>query len=100
MDRHAPILAGKDSDFGAGANLVSAIINGVATPLVGAGQKSGIYWALSAKAGAVVWHTVVGPGGKLGGMEWGLRARNCLPRPPRPSTLLTNGLCRRDKQRA
>ncbi|HXM44611.1 MAG TPA: PQQ-binding-like beta-propeller repeat protein [Bryobacteraceae bacterium] len=71
-----PDPAGEDYDFGAGANLVTATINGAATPLVGAGQKSGVYWALSTKAGAPAWHTVVGPGGRLGGMEWGTSSDN------------------------
>jgi polyvinyl alcohol dehydrogenase (cytochrome) len=40
-------------------------------PLLGAGQKSGIFWAIDPDTGAIVWSTVVGPGGALGGMEWG-----------------------------
>jgi polyvinyl alcohol dehydrogenase (cytochrome) len=39
--------------------------------VVGAGQKSGIYWALDAKDGSVLWSTLVGPGGHFGGIEWG-----------------------------
>jgi polyvinyl alcohol dehydrogenase (cytochrome) len=39
--------------------------------LLGAGQKSGMYWALNPDNGSVVWSTKVGPGGTLGGMEWG-----------------------------
>jgi len=64
-------LSGPDSDFGAGANLFTATVNGVVRDLVGAGQKSGVYWALDADTGARVWHTSVGPGGHLGGIQWG-----------------------------
>ena len=39
--------------------------------LVGFGQKSGIYWALNPDNGALVWSSVVGPGGKGGGIQWG-----------------------------
>src|SRR5215471_2798716 len=39
--------------------------------LLGAGQKSGIYYALNPDTGAVLWQTQVGPGSSLGGMEWG-----------------------------
>ena len=71
-----PDPAGLDLDFGAGANLFTANINGVPTQLVGAGQKSGVYWALSPNSGALQWSTVVGPSGKLGGMEWGTASDN------------------------
>ena len=39
--------------------------------IIGAGQKSGIYYALDPDTGAELWHTQVGPGSSLGGMEWG-----------------------------
>jgi polyvinyl alcohol dehydrogenase (cytochrome) len=39
--------------------------------LVGAGQKSGQYWALNPDDGTEVWHNDAGPGGVVGGMEWG-----------------------------
>jgi polyvinyl alcohol dehydrogenase (cytochrome) len=71
-----PDPEGLDLDFGAGANLFTATINGVPTQLVGAGQKSGIYWAVSPTTGVPVWYTVVGPSGKLGGIEWGTASDN------------------------
>jgi len=71
-----PDPAGPDYDFGSGANLFTAPINGVPTALVGAGQKSGVYWALSPKNGALVWATLVGPGGMVGGMQWGTASDN------------------------
>ena len=39
--------------------------------LVGAGAKSGIYWALDAATGQIVWSTQAGPGSTLGGIQWG-----------------------------
>jgi polyvinyl alcohol dehydrogenase (cytochrome) len=62
---------GPDFDFGCGANLFQANVGGVVKDLVGAGQKSGIYWALDADTGALVWKTQLGPGGHLGGIHWG-----------------------------
>jgi len=62
---------GVDSDFGSGANLFTTTINGAPTDLVGAGQKSGMYWAFNPDTGATVWQTQVGPGGHLGGIHWG-----------------------------
>lgn len=40
--------------------------------LVGAGQKSGWMYALDPANGKLAWKTEVGPGGKLGGIEFGL----------------------------
>jgi polyvinyl alcohol dehydrogenase (cytochrome) len=71
-----PSPLGPDYDFGDGAHLFTATINGQPTELVGAGQKSGRYWALNPVTGAVVWTTVVGPGGTVGGMEWGTASDN------------------------
>jgi len=39
--------------------------------MVGFGEKSGVYWALNPDNGKVIWSTSVGPGGTLGGIEWG-----------------------------
>jgi len=39
--------------------------------LVGAGQKSGWFYALEPDKGTLVWKTEVGTGGKLGGIEFG-----------------------------
>jgi polyvinyl alcohol dehydrogenase (cytochrome) len=64
-------MKGPDFDFGCGANLFTATIGGQPKDLVGAGQKSGVYTALDADTGAIVWQTTVGPGGHLGGIHWG-----------------------------
>ncbi len=62
---------GPDYDFGAGANLFHTKIHGVGHDVVGAGQKSGMYWAVDADTGSVLWNQAVGPGGSLGGIHWG-----------------------------
>jgi polyvinyl alcohol dehydrogenase (cytochrome) len=66
-----PQPSGPDFDFGAGANLFTTIIGGQLTDIVGVGQKSGAYWALNPDNGNVVWVRQVGPGGILGGIQWG-----------------------------
>lgn len=63
---------GPDLDFGEGPALFKTRLNGgKPLELLGAGQKSGQYWALNPDTGQVVWVTQVGPGGLLGGMIWG-----------------------------
>lgn len=59
---------GPDYDFGSAPNLFTAKDG---SDLLGAGQKSGAYWALNPSTGKVVWKTQVGPGGTGGGIEWG-----------------------------
>jgi polyvinyl alcohol dehydrogenase (cytochrome) len=63
-----PNPAGPDYDFGQGPSLYKTR-NG--RELLGAGQKSGQYWALNPATGAVVWVTQAGPGGTAGGLQWG-----------------------------
>ncbi len=67
-----PSPAGPDFDFGQAPALFKAR-DGQGKPLelVGAGQKSGQYWALNPDTGAVVWVTQTGPGGTAGGLQWG-----------------------------
>lgn len=63
---------GPDYDFsGGGANVFTLWRDGRPRRLIGAGQKSGIYWVLDADTGQTVWSTQVGPGGTTGGIEWG-----------------------------
>lgn len=61
----------QDYDFGNPPMVMSARVNGRQRTLIGAGQKSGVFWAVDPDTGAVVWSTQVGPGGSLGGLEWG-----------------------------
>lgn len=71
-----PEGAGPDADFGQGAMLYTAKVKGKQTDLIGAGQKSGIFWALNRDTGKFVWNTQVGPGGTTGGLQWGSAVSN------------------------
>ena len=62
---------GPDYDFGSAPNEITYTGSNGPTTIIGAGQKSGIYYALNPDTGAELWHTQVGPGSSLGGMEWG-----------------------------
>jgi polyvinyl alcohol dehydrogenase (cytochrome) len=62
---------GPDYDFGSGPNEITYQTPTGSKTIIGAGQKSGIYYALDPDTGAVLWQTQVGPGSALGGMEWG-----------------------------
>jgi polyvinyl alcohol dehydrogenase (cytochrome) len=67
-----PDTEGPDYDFGQGPALFKVRgVTGKSRDLVGAGQKSGVYWALDASTGNVVWQTQAGPGGLAGGLQWG-----------------------------
>jgi polyvinyl alcohol dehydrogenase (cytochrome) len=67
-----PDPAGPDYDFGqAPALFTTKDSKGKSIELVGAGQKSGQYWALDPATGAVRWVTQAGPGGTAGGLQWG-----------------------------
>jgi polyvinyl alcohol dehydrogenase (cytochrome) len=67
----APSSSSPDWDFGSGANLFRTQIAGVVRDVVGAGQKSGTYWAVDPDTGSVLWSRQVGPGGHFGGIHWG-----------------------------
>jgi polyvinyl alcohol dehydrogenase (cytochrome) len=62
-----PTPAGPDFDFGQGAMLIPTRSGDI----VAAGQKSGMLWGVKASTGEKVWGTLVGPGGTLGGLQWG-----------------------------
>jgi polyvinyl alcohol dehydrogenase (cytochrome) len=74
-----PPTAGPDFDFGSSPNEITYQTGGSGPlglfpntkTIIGAGQKSGIYYALDPDTGAELWHTQVGPGSSLGGIEWG-----------------------------
>ena len=68
--RNCPDPQGPDFDFAQGPMLFTAATPDGPRPLLGAGQKSGIFWALDPATGAVVWSTVVGPSGNRGGLQW------------------------------
>lgn len=70
---NCPDPAGPDYDFGQAPALFTVKPDGKGKPhdVVGAGQKSGQYWALDADTGEVIWVTQAGPGGTAGGLQWG-----------------------------
>ena len=68
---NCPSPSGPDYDFGQAPGLFTVRADGKQQDLVGAGQKSGDYWALNPDTGAVVWKTATGPGGTAGGLQWG-----------------------------
>jgi len=63
--------ASPDFDFGADPNLYSVTMDGKETDLLGVGQKNGMYYAFDPTTGKLIWTTQAGPGGVLGGIEWG-----------------------------
>jgi polyvinyl alcohol dehydrogenase (cytochrome) len=71
---NCPEANGPDFDFGSSPILVE--LTGGRRMLV-AGQKSAVVYALDPdRAGEPLWHTRVGRGGSLGGIQWGPAADN------------------------
>jgi polyvinyl alcohol dehydrogenase (cytochrome) len=68
---NCPAQPGPDYDFGSGPNEITYQTPSGARTIIGAGQKSGIYYALDPDLGTVLWSTQVGPGSAFGGIEWG-----------------------------
>lgn len=68
---NCPSSAGPDYDFGSAPNEITYQAAHGKKTIIGAGQKSGIYYALDPDTGAELWRTRVGPGSSLGGIEWG-----------------------------
>lgn len=65
-------LESLDFDFGQAPMLVHTKIQDKDRDIVAVGQKSGVFWAFDPdQEGATLWATTVGPGGALGGMEFG-----------------------------
>jgi len=68
---NCPSNAGPDYDFASAPNLITYKSGNTTKTILGAGQKSGIYYAFDPDTGERLWRTQVGPGSSLGGMEWG-----------------------------
>ncbi|WP_328854045.1 PQQ-binding-like beta-propeller repeat protein [Microbispora hainanensis] len=69
---HCPPHNGGDYDFAEGGHLYTVPgPGGLPRLVVGAGQKSGVYWLFDARTGKTIWKRQVGPGGTHGGIEWG-----------------------------
>ncbi len=60
-----PSPRGPDSDFGTNPILFDATIGGAKRKFVGAGQKSGTFWALDRETGEIVWSAKVSDGSQL-----------------------------------
>ncbi|MEH2373744.1 outer membrane protein assembly factor BamB family protein [Nostoc sp.] len=71
LARNCPDPKGEDYDFAQGPMLFTVKNAGQRRDLIGAGQKSGVFWALDRDNGQVVWSQIVGPGGTTGGIQWG-----------------------------
>ena len=66
---NCPNPKGPDYDFAQGPMLFQPSEG--ADLLVGAGQKSGMFWTFAAKSGKPAWSTLAAPGGLTGGLQWG-----------------------------
>jgi polyvinyl alcohol dehydrogenase (cytochrome) len=55
----------QDSDFGTNPILFEARVNGASRKLLGAGQKSGLFWVLDRVTGEIVWQRQVSDGSAL-----------------------------------
>lgn len=67
----SPDTSGPDWDFAQGPLLFADTGSDADFGLVGAGQKSGMFWAFRAKDGQLAWSRQVAPGGVTGGLQWG-----------------------------
>jgi polyvinyl alcohol dehydrogenase (cytochrome) len=65
---NCPNPPGPDYDFGSSPALVT-LSDG--RSILVAGQKSGVLHGLNPDSGEVLWRTTLGPGGIIGGIEWG-----------------------------
>jgi polyvinyl alcohol dehydrogenase (cytochrome) len=66
-----PKPAGPDFDFGSAPNEITYSTASGKVTILGAGQKSGIYYAFDPDSGDLLWQTQVGPGSRSGGIMWG-----------------------------
>ncbi|KAL5722671.1 hypothetical protein ACHQM5_006162 [Ranunculus cassubicifolius] len=60
-----------DADFGEAPMMLTIDVDGKKKDVAVAVQKSGLAWALDRDNGNVVWSSVAGPGGFVGGGTWG-----------------------------
>jgi polyvinyl alcohol dehydrogenase (cytochrome) len=66
-----PTPEGPDFDFGSAPNEITYSTPAGPVTILGAGQKSGIYYAFDPDSGDLLWQTQVGPGSRGGGIMWG-----------------------------
>jgi polyvinyl alcohol dehydrogenase (cytochrome) len=60
-----------DFDFGQAPMLVKKELSGLPYDMLGVGQKSGVFFTFDPDDGSDIWATRIGPGGELGGIEFG-----------------------------
>ncbi len=65
---NCPEDAGPDVDYGS-STILTTLADG--TPILLAGQKSGVMYGLDPDTGTILWETRLSEGGILGGIEWG-----------------------------
>jgi polyvinyl alcohol dehydrogenase (cytochrome) len=70
-ERICPNPEGLDSDFAQAPMFIPAEKNELGFDILAVGQKNGVFWVIEAESGKTVWTRQVGPGGKLGGHQWG-----------------------------
>jgi polyvinyl alcohol dehydrogenase (cytochrome) len=68
---NCPNPKGPDWDFAQGPMMFSDTASSTDQSLVGAGQKSGMFWTFRAQDGKLVWSTQAAPAGLTGGLQWG-----------------------------
>ena len=68
MDPRQPLKA-RTTTSAQGPQLFEANVDGQTRQLIGAGQKSGIYWVFDRSDGTPLWHTTVGYGSVGGGIR-------------------------------
>ena len=66
-----PQIPGDDTDFGQQPMFLPISQTGMASDMLAVGQKSGIMWGLNANDGSVIWATITGPWGTVGGIHFG-----------------------------
>jgi polyvinyl alcohol dehydrogenase (cytochrome) len=72
LESDNPLHGGDKWDLGGSGPNVFQIGHGRdKRTVVGVGEKSGVYVVLDAKTGDFIWNTLIGPGGDMGGLEWG-----------------------------
>jgi polyvinyl alcohol dehydrogenase (cytochrome) len=70
--KHCPTPKGPDSDFAQPPILQNVQVSpGVFEDRLFAGNKSGEFFAVNPNNGAIIWRKQVGPGGLIGGMQFG-----------------------------
>ncbi|MEY4429469.1 MAG: hypothetical protein RLZZ182_2158 [Pseudomonadota bacterium] len=69
LDGHCAVPGGRDLDFGA-PPILATLPDGSQTLVAGA--KNGVVYSLDPDTGALRWQKVLGVGGTLGGIHWGM----------------------------